>query len=122
MSAETYKLILLTCTTLGVLILLGRQGRDRLLLQTLFKNVFKDLTFINRRLEYIMTTVAELPAALDTFGAQLTEGIGEITAEIQTLRDALANQNLSPDAQASLDRLGVLAAKVANISPPVVTE
>jgi hypothetical protein len=73
----------------------------------------------------IMTKVSELAAALGAVADRVTKAQTEILAEIETLKGQIgADADLSPEAQASLDRLTGLAQALDDINvdvPPPTT-
>lgn len=59
-------------------------------------------------LERIMTKLSELPAALEAVSTHLDKVTTEVTGlktEFQEFKDQVANQDLSPEAQAALDKV-----------------
>lgn len=66
----------------------------------------------------IMTKVSELSAALGAVADRVSKAQTEILAEIETLKGQIgADADLSPEAQASLDRLTGLAQSLDDINP-----
>jgi hypothetical protein len=68
----------------------------------------------------IMAKVSELAGLLNAVSARLEKAKGEIEAEIQTLKDEIANEDLTPEAQASFDRLSAIAQGLDDLNPDVV--
>lgn len=65
-----------------------------------------------------MATMEELQASLDAVGEQLTKASAEIAAEVQALQDAVAAAGgTSPEVDASVERLKVLAASLDAMNP-----
>lgn len=62
---------------------------------------------------------SELPAALAKVADQVSKGIDEVVAEIANLQTQIGDAPISDAAQASLDRLGVLAQKLDDLNPDV---
>jgi uncharacterized coiled-coil protein SlyX len=66
----------------------------------------------------IMTTQAELAQALSTVSDQLEKASTELSTEIQTLTDAVANAGAtSPEVDASVARLQALAQRLDDMNP-----
>lgn len=61
--------------------------------------------------------LSELVTTLTTIDANLTEASTELTAELQKLRDALANTDIPPDAEAALNNIGTKAKALADVIP-----
>lgn len=103
-------IILLLANCLGVLSLLVANKHNRELDSGRFN-------ILNRKVGFLMTTVAELPGLLDAIGAKidvgaaaisskLNEATTEIRAEIQSLKDVLSQGGtLTTEAEQALDRL-----------------
>jgi len=66
---------------------------------------------------HMATSNAELSAKLTAIGDQLEKAKNEIVAEVQTLKDALANTTITPEADASLTRLQGLAQGLDDLNP-----
>lgn len=76
------------------------------------------LTFLQGK--RIMTTQVALAAALATIGDQLEKASAEISAEIQTLTDQIANAGgTTPEIDASVARLQAIAQKLDDMNPDV---
>lgn len=69
----------------------------------------------------ILMKQADLQAALDALNAQLVKATGEITTEIQTLKDSLATVDLPQGATDSLTRLQGLAQALDDLNPDVAS-
>ena len=69
----------------------------------------------------LMTSVSELSVKLDAISAQLGKASMEIQAEVQTLKDQLANVGqLTPEAEASLANLMTVAQALDDLNPDAV--
>jgi ABC-type transporter Mla subunit MlaD len=67
-----------------------------------------------------MATAAELLASLNALGDQLTKASAEIVAEIATLTAAVGTGgNTTPEVDASIARLQVLAKALDDLNPDV---
>lgn len=70
----------------------------------------------------IMTKVSELAAALGAVADRVSKAQTEILAEIEVLKGQIgADADLSPEAQASLDRLTGLVQALDDINPDAPT-
>ena len=65
----------------------------------------------------ILMKISELNGSLNALSTQLDKATGEIVAEIQTLKDALANVDIPADAKASLDALTAKAQALDDLNP-----
>ena len=68
----------------------------------------------------IMTTVNELAAKLEAVNVQLVKASQEIVAQVLALQLALADVTLTPEAEAALDNLAVVAQSLDDLNPDVV--
>lgn len=68
-------------------------------------------------IEKILMKQADLQASLDALTAQLDKATEEITTEIKTLTDALANVDLPQGAVDSLDRLKAKVQALDDLNP-----
>lgn len=73
-----------------------------------------DLNAIEKK---VMAKLSELQAQLDALNAQLAKATAEIVAEIQNLKDQLANTEIPAGAQASLDALVAKAQSLDDLNP-----
>ena len=76
----------------------------------------KDLCAINQRLDQIMATQGEIAQTLRTVSEQLNKAFNEITTQIQTLEDAIANAGGStPEVDDAVAALKLTAQKLDDI-------
>lgn len=68
-------------------------------------------------IDRIMTKLDELQGIIDKIDDQLTKATTEITNAINDLKNQLANVDIPPGAQASLDKLTALAQGLDDIVP-----
>jgi hypothetical protein len=68
----------------------------------------------------IMTTVNELATKLEAINTQLAKASQEIVAQVLALQLALADVTLTPEAEAALDNLAVVAQSLDDLNPDVV--
>jgi hypothetical protein len=71
---------------------------------------------IHKLEKLIMATAKE---QLDALNAQLDKVTAEILAEVKTLEDKLSSQDISPEAQASLDTLKAKVQALDDLNPDV---
>jgi len=69
-----------------------------------------------------MAKLSDLQQVLIDIADRFDKGIGEVIAEIDTLKNALQNVDVPPEVQASVDRLAVLAAKLDDLNPDQITD
>lgn len=81
-----------------------------------FHRLHTKLNLILERITYNMATIEERFTTVET---KLNEASTEIVTEIQRLRDELAAAQLTPAAEAILERLETKAGELADIVPNV---
>jgi len=67
--------------------------------------------------EIIMTSDATNAAKIDAVNTQLVKATGEIVAQVQALKDALANQDTTPETDAALAKLVATAQALDDLNP-----
>ncbi len=83
-------------------------------------DVLKQLKRQELLLGKIMTTVNELAVKLEAVNVQLAKASQEIVAQVLALQLALADVTLTPEAEAALENLAVVAQALDDLNPDVV--
>lgn len=76
-----------------------------------------DWNAAKRETQHFKIIMATLQERFDAIEAKLDEGSSELLAELKTLRDQLAGSVLTPEAEATLQRIEAKSKGIADIIP-----